>query len=169
MKSGLVHEKVTATKEQEDWLTPPYIVETLGSFDLDPCGAPDPKPFKTANKYYTLPNEDGLMLPWAGRVWLNPPYGPKATPFIKKLAEHNNGICLIFARTETKIFQEVIFKKASGILFMAGRVKFYKPDGNLGDTTSGAPSSLISFGEENFLAIENALKNKTLAGKLFKI
>ncbi|GAG70885.1 unnamed protein product, partial [marine sediment metagenome] len=27
----------TNTKNNGEWLTPPYIVESLGEFDIDPC------------------------------------------------------------------------------------------------------------------------------------
>lgn len=44
------------------WLTPPFILEALGEFDLDPCSAPSPRPWDTAKHHYTLP-QDGLKLP----------------------------------------------------------------------------------------------------------
>lgn len=108
------------------WLTPPSIVQALGVFDLDPCGAPN---HVLAKKTYLLENgQDGLELPWHGRVWCNPPYGKEAEPFLKKLASHGSGTALIFARTETRVFFEQVWGRASALLFMRGRVKFLRAD-----------------------------------------
>jgi len=49
------------------WLTPQWLIEALGPFDLDPCAAPSPRPWGTARFYYELPY-DGLALPWNG-MW----------------------------------------------------------------------------------------------------
>ncbi len=49
--------------ETNTWLTPEFIIEALGPFDLDPCAAPSPRPWHTAHQYIELP-ADGLELPW---------------------------------------------------------------------------------------------------------
>ena len=51
----------------DEWLTPPEILRALGAFDLDPC-APVVRPWETAAHHYTA-QDDGLALPWFGRVW----------------------------------------------------------------------------------------------------
>jgi len=135
-----------ASQDTETWLTPPWILEALGPFDLDPC-TPEKMPWKTAKRRYT-PKEDGLAQPWKGRVWCNPPYGRAAPAWIKKMAEHNNGILMIFARTETEMFQKWVWPMAEAILFMAGRVNFHMPDGSVRGN-SGGPSVLIAYGENN--------------------
>ena len=91
------------------WLTPPDIISKLGPFDLDPCAAPEPRPWSTALHHIALP-EDGLTAEWRGNVWLNPPYGPPTviTPWMQRLAKHGNGIALVFARTETVMFFECV-------------------------------------------------------------
>jgi hypothetical protein len=53
--------------ETDDWLTPRYILDALGEFDLDPCAATG-QPWATARRHLTV-HEDGLKEPWAGRVW----------------------------------------------------------------------------------------------------
>ena len=73
----------------EVWLTPPYILEALGVFDLDPCASVD-RPWDTARNHLTE-LDDGLNQEWFGRVWLNPPYGPKLAPFLEKLSNHSGG------------------------------------------------------------------------------
>lgn len=65
----------------DTWLTPPYIVKALGTFDLDPCAAPAPRPWEFApNNYDITQGQDGTVLPWSGRVWCNPPYGTRKAP-----------------------------------------------------------------------------------------
>lgn len=126
------------------WLTPPHIIEALGPFDLDPCGAPG---WDTAVETYVLPT-DGLAQPWHGMVWLNPPYGSEAWTWLDRLAEHGSGIALIFARTETAGFVEQVWNKADGVLFLHGRLYFHYPDGTRAAANSGAPSCLVAYGQE---------------------
>jgi hypothetical protein len=47
--------------ETNDWLTPRYILDSLGKFDLDPCAALD-QPWATAKRHLTV-KDDGLKKP----------------------------------------------------------------------------------------------------------
>lgn len=129
-----------------DWLTPPYILEAVGPFDLDPC-ASEFQPWPSAKTQYTI-KDNGFTKPWIGRVWCNPPYGPHAAKFLARCAAHGNAIALIFARTETKSFEQNIWDKADGLLFLYGRLQFHLPNGAKGGT-AGAPSVLIAYGKLN--------------------
>lgn len=133
-------------KGTEDWITPPKIVLSLGEFDLDPCACEE-SIHRYANKVY-YKRDNGLRQDWYGRIWCNPPYGDKGREFIHKLALHGNGILLIFARTETKIYHSHIWNKADAIFFIKGRLKFLHPNGKEGGT-AGSPSVLIAYGHEN--------------------
>lgn len=139
--------------QTQEWLTPPWILERLGRFNLDPC-APIERPWDTADKHYTT-EDDGLALPWNGRVWLNPPYN-NVDLWLKKLANHGDGIALIYARTETAHFFRCVWEVADGILFLRKRIKFYYPDGTMSDTNSGAPSVLIAYGDENVQSLRES-------------
>jgi hypothetical protein len=130
----------------DTWLTPREIVEALGPFDLDPCAAPNPRPWPTAARHITLP-ENGLVAAWDGLVWLNPPYS-EAGIWLERLAAHGQGIALVFARTETKAWQDTIFPRARSVLFLRRRVRFCAVDGSPGKFTGGAPSALVAFGIE---------------------
>jgi hypothetical protein len=88
--------------------------------------------------------EDGLVVPWEGTVWLNPPYGRDSVPFLEKMARHRNGVALLFGRTDTKAWHELVFPMADAVLFMRGRISFYREDGTQAGTAN-APSCLVSY------------------------
>ncbi len=144
---GGENQNVGSGQRETRWLTPPHIVHALGKFDLDPAGAP----FHTlAERTYVLENgDDGLRDPWFGRVWLNPPYGPAAVPFYKRMVEHNQGTMLVFARTEAKWFFDNIWSAASAVLFLRGRISFLDADGVKAKANAGAPSCLVAYGHDD--------------------
>lgn len=114
---------MNADSGEKTWLTPPHIIKALGPFDLDPC-CPPKMPWRTAAQMVCRP-DDGLAVDWTGkRVWLNPPYGREAVPFLRKMAKTDGGggILLVFARTDTSAWQDWIFPYAYGILFLRGRL-----------------------------------------------
>lgn len=150
MRSFVSTDPVSHKGATNIWLTPKWILDALGEFDLDPCAAPDPRPFATAKRMIAEADADGLSADWEGRVWLNPPYGKHLGPWLNKLRTHGNGIALVFARTETNWLQPIM--ESAGIFFMKGRIKFLRPDGRE-ETNAGAPSILIPFGRKNIAAI----------------
>lgn len=130
------------------WLTPPWLIDMLGPFDLDPCAAPSPRPWSTAARHIELP-EDGLAADWGDSfAFVNPPYGNEAWAWLEKLADHGNGIALIFARTETEGFVRTVWHRATAALFLYGRLHFHYPDGTRAKANSGAPSVLVAYGLE---------------------
>ena len=137
----------------DQWLTPPEIVSALGSFDLDPC-APIVRPYSTAARHYTI-EDNGLRQPWAGRVWLNPPYA-NAGAWMRRMSEHGNGVALLFARTETRVWQDWIWPHASAFLFMRGRVTFHLSNGVPAKSPAGAPSVFIAYGAANVRALRDS-------------
>ncbi len=141
------------------WLTPPHILAALGSFDLDPCAATE-QPLWAARQAWTK-YDDGLKKPWLGRVWLNPPYDKTLAQWLARLADHGNGIALIFARTETQTFFEQVWEKADAFLFLRGRLHFHFPNGTKAVANCGAPSVLVAYGQHN----AEALQNCELAGQ----
>jgi hypothetical protein len=147
--------------ESHVWLTPPSIIEALGTFDLDPCAAPSPRPWPTAVRHIELP-EDGLAAEWSGRVWCNPPFGTQTAAWLRRMAEHGNGIALVFARTDTKMFMRWVWPYANAVMFLAGRPKFYRPDGTQAKGNSGGPIALIAYGQAN----ADALRSSGLAGEV---
>lgn len=144
----------SARMMRDEWLTPPEILTALGPFDLDPC-APINRPWDTAATHFTI-NDHGLIQPWSGRVWLNPPYGRETAVWMQRLADHGNGIALIFARTETEMFFSNVWEQADALLFVRGRLHFYTAAGERAEMNAGAPSVLVAYGSQNVHALQAA-------------
>ena len=74
----------------DEWYSPAWLIERcqefLGPIDLDPAAAPSDNPV-SATRFYTI-KADGLSLdnPWAGTVYLNPPFS-KLKPFVTRLID----------------------------------------------------------------------------------
>ncbi len=152
----------------DEWLTPPEIIRALGFFNLDPCATcgqvENSYPWTTAATMYCK-KDNGLQKRWEGFVWLNPPYGKTIGAWMARMAKHNDGIALVFARTETGWFQDSVFKTATSLFFLMGRLRFYKPDGTPGGYTGGAPSVFVAYGEE----AHRRLKNLQMPGRLIRL
>jgi hypothetical protein len=130
-----------------EWYTPPGVFAALGlEFDLDPCAPPGGLPWIPARRSF-CEADDGLSQPWSGRVWMNPPYGRATATWMRRLAQHGDGVALVFARTETEWWHEAI-PSATAVCFIAGRLTFVASDGLPGTSNAGAPSALIAYGRE---------------------
>lgn len=116
----------------DEWYTPPEIFEALGvTFDLDPC-SPGPGHWVPARKIYTKA-DDGLVQPWHGCVFMNPPFGGRNghVPWLEKFLRHGNGIAVVRAYTSSAWFHEHAVK-AEAMCFPRGKTKFIRPDGSIG-------------------------------------
>lgn len=169
---GLSAHQSTVGKSQVH-LTPRWLLDPLGPFDLDPCAA-TVRPWDCARRNF-VEAEDGLAREWRGRVFCNPPFDSRvAGKWVARLAEHGEGVLLIHARTETKWFRP-IWAHASAILFLFRRVNFCQPDGQpttvldkrsgvYRRASSGAPVVLAAFGGGN----AEVLAHCGLAGALVR-
>lgn len=141
------------SSDSADHYTPPEIVslavKTLGAIDLDPCSNSKRDPVIPAREHYTKA-DNGLSLPWSGRVYLNPPYGREIGLWIKKLlSEYEAGnisaaIALIPARVDTHWFSLLY---PYPVLFVSGRLRFLN---FLGEAQSSAPfpSAIVYLGPD---------------------
>lgn len=158
-----------------NWLTPPSILSCLGQFDLDPC-CPACMPWRTADlmlsndittpiteTFYATCPADGLLTPWRGRVFLNPPWGRAISPWLRQLAAHNNGIALIPARTETRDWFEFVWPRASAICFLRGRPHFHYPNGSRAPHNCGCPVALVAYGTMNIPYLRHSHLGHTIA------
>lgn len=130
---------------RDDWKTPRWLLERLGSFTMDPSGGVD---------------GDGLMMPWEGCVFINPPYGPWTGKWVDRLLLHGDGIALVAARTDTSWFQRAANAKVA-FFFFRGRLRFDDARG-----PSMFPSALIALGHcrcrlKNFTSHEGSVAEAT--------
>lgn len=148
--------------ETREWYTPPEIFAVLGlRFHLDPASPmAGPVPWVPADKFYS-PRDNGLIAPWSGRVWLNPPYGPAAPAFIQRMVAHGYGMLLVPARTETRWFQHAA-TAADAVCFLRERLWFTRADGFRG--RSSHASVLMGFGSECATALNRADLGWTVEG-----
>jgi hypothetical protein len=108
------------------WITPRWIFEWCGSFDLDPATI-DGHPWPCAGENRS---SGGLDSPWRGRVFLNPPFtNGQIEGFVQRMAEHNNGVLVVAARVETGWFQDHVFGAAQAIWFPRKRIQFCDQSG----------------------------------------
>lgn len=133
------------TGSTNTWITPREVLRELGEFDLDPCAALR-QPWPCAAESYNV-LDNGLMKPWKGRVWCNPPYGAEALPFMERMAAHEGGgLALVFARTDTRWFHASILRTACALLLWKGRIRFCREDGTQGAAPNAA-SVLVAWDE----------------------
>lgn len=151
----------SSNMESDEWLTPLHVLRALGApgaFDLDPAACLlDPQ--RAARRGFTV-MDNGLAQEWTGRVWLNPPYGRHTARWLSRLADHGDGVALIFARTETRDFHSLVWQRADGIFFFEGRLTFLRGDGRPAIANAGAPSCLVAYGE----ACSHIVRNIALPG-----
>jgi phage N-6-adenine-methyltransferase len=113
----------------DDWYTPKWIFDTLAvDFDLDVCSPEGGTGLVPAKKFYTI-EDDALVQPWDGFVWMNPPYS-NPTPFMNKFIEHGNGISLVPV-SKAKWFGRV-WEDADSLCIVPPNLKFERPNGKSG-------------------------------------
>ena len=98
---------------------------------------------------------DALVTPWISDdvVWCNPPYGREAKKFVERAIDQvdkkncSKVVMLLAVRTDTKMFQELIFPKASRVHFITGRVKFKRAGKTRPDERPNFASAIVVFAD----------------------
>ena len=154
-----------------EWYTPSKYIEaaraTMGSIELDPASCAFANETVKAKHYYTA-EENGLELPWYGRVWLNPPFGRSQMPgkkmnqglWIRKLLQEwemghvLQAVLLTTCRPDTSWFHPLW---QFPICFADHKVGFYLPEeGQILQEHSHAHGTLfvyLGFDEQRFIDI----------------
>lgn len=128
----------------ERWQTPPEIFDPLMrefKFDLDASGD---------EEMHRLPNylTDALDIDWPGeRIWVNPPYGRKLEPFVRKAALEASKAKLVVAlipfRCRASWWHEAVIGKASEVRCVRKRIKFLRADGSRPKFTGSCDSCIV--------------------------
>jgi len=129
----------------ERWQTPPEIFDPLmAEFDFDLDAAADCET-KRAPRYLT----DALALDdWPGeRIWLNPPYGRKLEPFVRRAADESDKgkivVALIPFRCRAAWWHEAIIGRAHEVRCIRKRPKFLRADGSQPKLTGTCDSCIV--------------------------
>jgi DNA N-6-adenine-methyltransferase (Dam) len=144
----------------EEWHTPQEYIDAaravLKVIDLDPASNPQAQQTVQATKYFTA-SQDGLKQPWAGKVWLNPPYtSGLIDKFICKLLDHfesndvSEAIVLTNNATETRWFQSIA--KVGLCLFPSKRIRFLTSSGQAGSPLQGQSIFYLGGNPNEFIA-----------------
>lgn len=147
------HRGHNGSRNADDYLTPPALVEALGPFDLDPC-CPPTMPWRTAGRMVHFPREDGLTMQWRGRVWCNPPYS-NVRPWVDKFLAHGRGVALVSAKSIDARWGQAALGGCAAAMFMAGRLLFHYEDGTQ-STGKFLSNMLIAASEEDVEALHYA-------------
>jgi DNA N-6-adenine-methyltransferase (Dam) len=123
----------TVQQEQltsDDYYTPAWVFERMGlEFDLDVCAPPGGISWIPAKRYFTQA-DDGLLQPWEGRVWMNPPFSA-ARLWVPRFLDHRSGVCLL-PHAKSKWHIE-LWQSADGVVNFDTRVNFesHRSDGQV--------------------------------------
>lgn len=133
------------------WDTPPDLVADLASvfpWDLDVCAE---RP-NVCDRFYS-PADNGLVMPWRGLCWCNPPYGRGIGAWVRRAHDAVYSlpagdlavVMLLPARTDPAWWQNFI-GGASFVVFIRGRLKF-------GGSKNSAPfpSAFVVFGKISYV------------------
>ena len=110
-------------KHSDNWATPKTLYDELNNefnFDFDPC------PLSTDE---ITEENDGLLIEWGDRNFINPPYSRKLKDsFVQRAIDFKSKgrlcVMLLPVSTSTKLFHDLILPNADDIRFLRGRVKF---------------------------------------------
>lgn len=149
-----------------EWYTPLIYIEAarqvMGSIMVDPASSDIANEIVKADLWYTK-EDDGLKQPWAGTVWMNPPYSQPLVQefcdlFVEKIetGEITEGCVLVNNATETVFFQNML-KHCRAVCFIEGRIQFIDENGD----AKGAPlqgQAVLYFGT-NYASFESVFSN----------
>ena len=115
--------------KNDECYTPKWVFDAMGvRFDLDVASSHSPMIVVPADRKYTI-DDDGLSMPWEGRVWMNPPFS-KITPWINKFLQHGNGICLVPLSSNGRWVNQLWESKASAA-YLPANMAFMTRSGDL--------------------------------------
>lgn len=129
--------QVLTSQATVEWYTPPEIIgrarAVLGSIDLDPTSADVPQAWIQAETYYTATTL--LQAPWAGRVWLNPPFDDVPAWVERLEREYTQGAVtaalLLVNSAPGYVWYEELWRHWP-VVCLRERLRFIQADGTVG-------------------------------------
>lgn len=138
-------------RQSDEYYTPKWVFDALGTrFDLDVCAPEQGPAYTPADRWYSL-KDDGLISPWFGRVWMNPPFS-NTTPWMHKWLDHGNGICLVPAAKSK--WHNTVWESNAVCLLLPSTLKFVTPMGT--DASIFIQCLLWAIGEECTKLLRNS-------------
>ena len=148
-------------RSNNEWYTPARYIhsarEVMGSIDLDPASNFDVNNRTiNATKFYSI-EDDGLIQNWFGNVWINPPYGGLAKPFVAKLIDEytsgnvNQAILLVTSNATDTIWFASLWEYI--ICFTDHRINFRSPNNNGDSSTHGSAFIYLGPHENRFAKV----------------
>ena len=133
----------------DDYWTPEWIFDAIGiEFDLD-VACPPEGPLHTPAKAFYTQETDGLVSPWFGKVWMNPPFS-KTNHWALKFIEHKNGVCLV-PMSKSKWF-DALWQSSEGVLCLPSNFRF---EGRNNGSIFIA-CAMFAYGKSNVTALHNS-------------
>lgn len=141
---------------RDEWETPQEIFNILNkqyNFCFDCCS--NGFNFKCSKYSSDFEKETDIFV----TSWMNPPFSKASKMFEHFFRIINRGVAIYRCdNVETKIWQELIFKKADWIFFPKGRVSYYLATENAnGIKGSRFPSALIGIGLKYPIGLDGTL------------
>lgn len=126
--------------DSDAWYTPKWIFDGLGlTFDLDVAAPDGGVPWIPATQSYSVA-DDGLLQPWDGLVWCNPPYSNPG-PWCMRWAAHRDGGCLLIRSDTSTSGPYAAFRHATSVYVPWKRLQFV--NGHGGETGAVNFSTLL--------------------------
>ena len=134
----------------DEWYTPDAILDkarlVLGEIELDPASCLIAQDRVKAKNFFTE-ETNGLLQPWKGKIWCNPPYSAAlikkfTAKFLQEYQSGNmtEGIMLTNSGTDTQWNLPL----SKGIqAYTIGRISFLQPDGT--QKATGSRGSLFTY------------------------
>jgi DNA N-6-adenine-methyltransferase (Dam)/ParB/Sulfiredoxin domain len=107
--------------------TPRWIFDGMGlTFDVDVSAPVDPARRTVPARRYLTVRDDGLAQPWAGLVWMNPPYS-RAIEWAHRWTAHAQGVALISVSGSPWVAE---LCETADVFAFASNLDFVTPDGS---------------------------------------
>lgn len=134
--------------ESTEHYTPQYILDAviacLDKIDLDPCSNSREIPNVPAAMHYTA-QDNGLLRPWVGKLFINPPFGYDVEQWFSKLylerleCRTTEAIVLWKSATETAAWK-TLTQLSCRVCFPSSRIRFVGPSGSDGPGPTFSPA-----------------------------